>query len=114
MSLSRGYVKVDTSRQEQRQRKGGIVFGWQMRKCCDNAVAVVKPTKRALPLCLVFVGYTSFVFGRHFILRTDQKPFVKIFGEHVGLPSIVAAHLQRWALILSRYDYHNYSCGSSA
>ena len=48
----------------------------------------------------------QFVFGRHFILRTDQKPLVKIFGEHVGLSSTVAARLQRWALILSRYDYH--------
>ena len=48
----------------------------------------------------------QFVFGRHFILRTDQKPLVKIFGEHIGLSSTVAARLQRWALILSRYDYH--------
>ena len=48
----------------------------------------------------------QFVFGRHFILQTDQKPLVKIFGEHVGLSSTVAACLQRWALIWSRYDYH--------
>ena len=48
----------------------------------------------------------QFVFGRHFILRTDQKPLGKIFGGHVGLSSTVAARLQRWALILSRYYYH--------
>ena len=41
----------------------------------------------------------QFVFGRHFILRTDQKPLVKIFGEHVDLSSTVAARLQRWTLI---------------
>ena len=47
----------------------------------------------------------QFVFGRHFVLKTDQKPLLKLFGEHEGLPSTVSARLQRWALILSRYDY---------
>lgn len=37
-------------------------------------------------------------------LITDHKPL--LFGEHKGLPTMAAARIQRWAIILSAYDYH--------
>ena len=47
----------------------------------------------------------QFLYGRHFVLRTDHKPLLRVLGEHVGLPNAVVARLQRWAVILVTYDY---------
>ncbi len=37
---------------------------------------------------------------------TDHKPLVTLFGEHKHFPMMAAARIQRWAIILSAYDYH--------
>ena len=47
----------------------------------------------------------QYVYGQKFLLRTDHKPLLKIFGEKEGLPSTTAARLQRWAVVLSAYDH---------
>jgi len=43
------------------------------------------------------------VYGREFILRTDHKPLVSIFGEKKGIPLMSAHRLQRYAIFLSGY-----------
>lgn len=45
------------------------------------------------------------MFGRHFILVTDHKSLLYIFGKKKGIPQIAANRLQRWAYFLSVYDY---------
>ena len=47
----------------------------------------------------------QFLYGRHFTLRTDHKPLLRILGEHTSLPNTVAARLQRCTVILTSYDY---------
>jgi len=42
---------------------------------------------------------------RSFVLVTDHKPLTTIFGHKKGIPSLAAARLQCWALILSAYSY---------
>lgn len=58
-------------------------------------------------LSIIF-GVTKFhrmVYGRSFILQTDHKPLLQIFGSKKGIPVYTANRLQRWALTLKAYDF---------
>jgi hypothetical protein len=46
-----------------------------------------------------------FLYGRRFVLVTDHKPLTTILGPKRGLPALAAARLQRWASLLSTYQY---------
>ena len=37
---------------------------------------------------------------------TDHKPLIMLFGAKTGIPTLSAARMQRWRLILSAYDYN--------
>ena len=43
--------------------------------------------------------------GREFTLITDHKPLTVIFGPKTGIPPLTGAKIQRWALLLSAYNY---------
>ena len=38
-------------------------------------------------------------------MLTDHKPLVTLFGHNKTIPPLAAARLQRWAIILSAYEY---------
>uniref|UniRef100_A0A7I4YDC0 RT_RNaseH domain-containing protein n=1 Tax=Haemonchus contortus TaxID=6289 RepID=A0A7I4YDC0_HAECO len=46
-----------------------------------------------------------FIYGRHFILLTDHKPLLAIFGSKKGVPAYSANRLQRWRLTLLAYIF---------
>nr|CAD2163879.1 unnamed protein product [Meloidogyne enterolobii] len=39
------------------------------------------------------------------VLRTDHKPLLAIFGKNKGIKVFSASRLQRWALLLTNYDF---------
>ena len=45
------------------------------------------------------------MYGRHFTLVTDHSPLTALFGPESGVPPLAAGRLQRWALLLSSYQY---------
>ncbi|KAI4883685.1 hypothetical protein NFI96_009381, partial [Prochilodus magdalenae] len=49
--------------------------------------------------------FHQYLFGRNFTLLTDHRPLTTIFGPHVGIPSLAASRMQRWALLLSAHTY---------
>ncbi|KAG6464303.1 hypothetical protein O3G_MSEX014427 [Manduca sexta] len=51
--------------------------------------------------------FHQYLYGRSepFILRTDHKPLISIFGPYKGIPEVSANRLQRYALFLSGYNY---------
>ena len=49
--------------------------------------------------------FHKYLVGRQFTLVTDHRPVLRMLGPHVGVPTLAATRLQRWALILSAYGY---------
>ncbi|XP_046810608.1 uncharacterized protein K02A2.6-like [Lucilia cuprina] len=45
------------------------------------------------------------VYGRKFLLRTDHKQLLAIFGSRKGIPVHSASRLQRWALTMMTYNF---------
>nr|CAD2161106.1 unnamed protein product [Meloidogyne enterolobii] len=61
--------------------------------------------KEGLALVFAVQKFHKMLFGRKFRLRTDHKPLVAIFGSKKGIKVQTASRLQRWALILTNYDF---------
>lgn len=61
--------------------------------------------KEALAIVYSVVKLRQYLLGNRFTLFTDHKPLLAIFGEKKGLPVMAAARMQRWALILSGFNY---------
>ncbi|XP_063835986.1 uncharacterized protein K02A2.6-like [Ostrinia nubilalis] len=61
--------------------------------------------REALAIIFCIKKFHQYLYGRRFILRTDHKPLVSIFGPNTGIPNMTASRMQRWAIILSAYDY---------
>jgi len=62
--------------------------------------------KEGLALVYGVKKFHIYLYGRKdFKLVTDHKPLLAIVGPKSGLPTLVAARLQRWAITLAAYNY---------
>ncbi|KAL7834774.1 hypothetical protein SRHO_G00290210 [Serrasalmus rhombeus] len=61
--------------------------------------------REALGIVFGVRKFHQYLFGRKFTLLTDHRPLTTIFGPHVGIPSLAASRMQRWALLLSAHSY---------
>lgn len=61
--------------------------------------------KEGLALIFAVTKFHKYIFGRRFILETDHKPLLSIFGSKKGIPVHTANRLQRWSLTLQNYDF---------
>jgi len=59
--------------------------------------------KEAYSLVYGVPKFHQYLYERKFTLCTDHKPLTTILGPKKGIPTLAAARLQRWALILSAY-----------
>ena len=49
--------------------------------------------------------FYQYLFGRKFIITTDHKPLLGLFGHQKSIPNMASSRLQRWCLTMSTYDY---------
>ena len=49
--------------------------------------------------------FHQYLMGRQFTICSDHKPLQHIFSETKPIPTLASAHIQRWALTLSAYNY---------
>ena len=61
--------------------------------------------KEALAIIFGVKRYHQYLYGRRFVIYSDHKPLMYLFGEHRGISSTASARVQRWALTLSGYQY---------
>ncbi|CAK1578726.1 unnamed protein product [Parnassius mnemosyne] len=63
--------------------------------------------KEATAIIFGVKKFHQFLYGRSepFILKTDHRPLVSIFDTKTGIPITTALRLQRYAIILSAYNY---------
>ena len=61
--------------------------------------------QKALAIIFALKNFYQFLFGRKFILVTDHKPLIAMFGPHKKIPSLAVNRLARWALFSSQFEY---------
>ena len=49
--------------------------------------------------------FHRYIYGRHFELLSDHQPLKGLLGEGRSVPVTALARIQRWALLLSGYQY---------
>ncbi|XP_049886412.1 uncharacterized protein K02A2.6-like [Pectinophora gossypiella] len=75
------------------------------RKLTSAEKAYSQIHREALAIVYCVKKFHQYLYGRKFLLKTDHKPLVSIFGPQQGIPSMAACRMQRWAVILSAYDF---------
>ena len=61
--------------------------------------------KEGLAIIYAVKKFHQYLYGRQFIIYSDHKPLLGLLGESSPIPSMTAARIQRWALLLSSYNY---------
>jgi hypothetical protein len=61
--------------------------------------------KGGLALIFAVKKFHKYIYGRHFMLLTDHRPLLSIFGSQKGIPVHSANHLQRWAAAVLGSDF---------
>ena len=61
--------------------------------------------KEALSVIFGIKKFHPYLYARKFLLVTDHKPSATLLGPKSDIPTLAAARLQRWAILLSAYLY---------
>lgn len=61
--------------------------------------------REALAIIFAVNKFHKYIYGIRFTIQTDHQPLRAIFGDKKDIPAVAANRLQRWAIILSMYDY---------
>ena len=61
--------------------------------------------KEALSIVFGVNKFHQYLYGRKLLLVTDHNPLTTLLAPKSGIPTLAAARLQRWALLLAVYQY---------
>lgn len=80
-----------------------VAFASRTLNKCEVKYAQVE--KEALALIFAVKKFHIFLYGRKFKLVTDHRALTFLLGPTKAIPTLSAARIQRWALILATYQY---------
>ena len=61
--------------------------------------------REALAIIFAVIKWHQFLAGRRFVIVTDRKPLLGIFGQHRTFPQVLSPRMERWLLTLGCYAY---------
>ena len=61
--------------------------------------------RESLALVYGATKFRQYLLGRPFVLRTDHRPLLKLFGHNEAVPMLVSTRMKKWRLVLSAYNY---------
>ena len=62
--------------------------------------------REALAIIFAVKKFHNYIYGRHFLIESDHRPLMFLFGETNRIPQMASSRIQRWALTLSAYKYN--------
>lgn len=83
------------------------VLAYASRSLSKAEINYAQIQKEATSIVFAVKKFNHYLYGRTvpFVLRTDHKPLLSIFGKEKGVPILAANRLQRYALFLSAYNF---------
>ena len=69
-----------------------------------NECKYLQLNKHNLAIVFGFKHFHQYLFGRSSRIVSEQKPFENLLNGTKGDPTLVCAHIQRWALTLNAYN----------
>lgn len=61
--------------------------------------------REALGIIYALKKFRIYLWGNEFLIQTDHRPLLSIFGSNKGVPTTTSCRLQRWALFLSSFRF---------
>ncbi|XP_054277868.1 uncharacterized protein K02A2.6-like [Macrosteles quadrilineatus] len=61
--------------------------------------------REALALIYAIKKFRIYLWGTHFLIQTDHRPLLSIFGSSKGVPVTTSCRIQRWALFLTNFRF---------
>ncbi|CAH2225756.1 jg21962 [Pararge aegeria aegeria] len=86
-------------------RERPIAFASRSLQASEKVYSQIQ--KEATAIIFAVKHFHQYLYGRQepFILKTDHRPLLSIFGNKNGVSVTAALRLQRYAIILSAYNY---------
>ena len=79
--------------------------GYVSRSLTSSEQKYSRLERETLAIVFAVEKFNQDLMGNKFILVTDHKPLVVLFGENKDIPAMASARIRRWALKLSAYQY---------
>lgn len=80
-----------------------IAYASKMLTDAQQKYATIE--REAWAIIFGITHFKDYLFLKEFTLVTDHRPLLFIFGERKGIPIYAANRLQRWAYLISNYNY---------
>ena len=61
--------------------------------------------RESLNIIFAVVRFRQYLLGREFTIVTDHRPLLSLFNPSKAKPSVAAARVMQWSLILSGFRY---------